>query len=318
MKALFRAGVGIAALVLTATSAAAWNDRGHMMVAAVAWTKLTPSSKARVMQLLKLNPYYPRWVRKVPAGVTGDRADEIVFVQAATWADAIKKSNSGYTDDGEKPSGPQSSQNIGYADTNQHRYWHYIDEPFSTDGTPLEQPVAPNAETQIATFRAALKAPDVNDDIKSYDLVWLEHLVGDVHQPLHATSRFSQTFPHGDRGGNAVMLPCPSRCDPRFQPELHAFWDDALGKSESVTAAIHAARALHPATHGEGDDANEAEWIAQSFALARSSVYVPPIGDGAGPYTLTKSYQTAARRLAMQRVEIAGERLGNLINDDLH
>ena len=33
--------------------------------------------------------------------------------------------------------GPKPDQNIGYADLFQHRYWHYIDLPFSRDGTPL-------------------------------------------------------------------------------------------------------------------------------------------------------------------------------------
>ena len=37
--------------------------------------------------------------------------------------------------------------------SSQHRYQHYIDFPFVNDGTPLVQPKAPNAETQISAFR---------------------------------------------------------------------------------------------------------------------------------------------------------------------
>jgi len=40
---------------------------------------------------------------------------------------------------------PKPDQNIGYADLFQHRYWHYIDLPFSRDGTPLAQPPAVSA-----------------------------------------------------------------------------------------------------------------------------------------------------------------------------
>lgn len=40
-----------------------------------------------------------------------------------------------------------------------------------------------------------------SDDVRSYDLVWLLHLVGDLHQPLHATSRFSNGLDDA-RGGN--------------------------------------------------------------------------------------------------------------------
>jgi hypothetical protein len=32
-------------------------------------------------------------------------------------------------------------------------------------------------------------------------LSWLFHLIGDIHQPLHAVQLFSREYPHGDRGG---------------------------------------------------------------------------------------------------------------------
>jgi S1/P1 Nuclease len=44
-------------------------------------------------------------------------------------------------------------------------------------------------ETQIAVFRKTLADKTISDDIRSYDLAWLLHLVGDVHQPLHATAQ---------------------------------------------------------------------------------------------------------------------------------
>ena len=53
------------------------------------------------------------------------------------------------------------------------------------------------------------------DALKSYDLSWLLHLVGDVHQPLHASTRVSSTDPGGDAGGNLLKLNC-AHC------ELHA------------------------------------------------------------------------------------------------
>jgi hypothetical protein len=52
--------------------------------------------------------------------------------------------------------GPEADQNIGYSDHFMHKYWHFIDKPFSTDGSALEQPSFPNAQTQIALFRKAL------------------------------------------------------------------------------------------------------------------------------------------------------------------
>src|SRR5262249_12960776 len=82
----------------------------------------------------------------------------------------------------------------------------FIDLPFSPDNTPLVQPEAPNAETQIIMLRVAISSHRTSDDVKSYDVACLIHSVGDVHQPLHATSRFTQGQPKGDRGGNDVKI----------------------------------------------------------------------------------------------------------------
>jgi hypothetical protein len=59
--------------------------------------------------------------------------------------------------------------------------------------------------TDMSLMRAVLKSAST-DDLKSYDLVWLLHLVGDVHQPLHFTTRVSAGFPTGDAGGNDVEV----------------------------------------------------------------------------------------------------------------
>ena len=34
----------------------------------------------------------------------------------------------------------------------------------------------------------------------------LIHYVGDIHQPLHATSKFDAAYPLGDRGGNSFKV----------------------------------------------------------------------------------------------------------------
>ena len=136
-----------------AAPAMAWNGFGHMVVAAFAYKDLTPAAKTKVAALLKLNPEYATWVAGVPAA---DR-DRVAFVVAATWPDFIKGAP-GYVNDGNVPSGPDSSKNVGYADKLQHRYWHFIDVPFSPDGTTLGQPVPPNAKTQKPSMLSRGKA----------------------------------------------------------------------------------------------------------------------------------------------------------------
>jgi hypothetical protein len=193
-----------------------------------------------------------------------------------------------------------------------HRYWHFIDTPFSTDGSALVQPAAPNAKTQIELFTTAIAGTDISDAIKSYDLVWLEHLVGDVHQPLHATSRFSVDLPMGDRGGNSVAL-CASPC----KDELHAFWDEVLGTRKLPATAITAADKLPAAPAADAAVADEQTWITESFEAAKQFVYAAPVGPGAGPYTLDATYKLHAKTEAKARIELAGIRLANLINAKL-
>jgi hypothetical protein len=298
----------LAAVLLSTSSALAWNGDGHMQVAEIAWKHLTTASRARVSGLLELNPNYHTWIAHVPAA----KRQQVAFVMAATWPDFIKTAT-GYTNDTDTPPpGPASSQNIGYPDHLQHRYWHFIDTPFSTDGTALVQPAAPNAKTQIELFTAAIRSKDAGDDIKSYDLVWLEHLVGDVHQPLHATSRFSVDLPTGDRGGNSVAL-CASPC----RNELHAFWDNVLGTSKSPTTAISAADKLAAPPAAGAAIADDQVWITESFEAAKQFVYASPVGPGAGPYTLDVAYKWRAKAEAKDRIELAGVRLANLINANL-
>ena len=184
--------------------------------------------------------------------------------------------------------------------------------PFSPDGTSLKQPVPPNAETQIAAFRDVLKSSNASAELKSYDLVWLLHIVGDVHQPLHATSRFDKDQSNGDQGGNLVAL-CAAPC----KDELHAFWDDVLGTQTDPEAAIKEADRLPAATVNAAAISDEAVWIDESFEAAKKFVYAAPVGVGAGPFTLDQRYKTAAKKVAEERVALAGARLANLLNADL-
>ncbi len=192
---------------LFSTPAFCWNGLEHMEVAAIAWEQLTPTAKIRAGRLLRLNPLYDSWIDNV---VDADR-DRVAFIKASKWADVIKRLSPYQPDglsgsNGNRPSpDAKSRQNIGYKDTLQHKYWHFIDMPFSTDQTELHDPDTPNIETQINTFRDTLGAQSrVDDDVRSYDLVWLIHLVGDVHQPLHTAQRFTREHPEGDAGGNLV------------------------------------------------------------------------------------------------------------------
>lgn len=304
MKTLTRFSA-ILILSINSSLSLAWDNFGHMVVAAIAYDHLTPETKTRVSTLLKLNPKYQDWIN----GVAADQQDEIAFMKAATWPDYIKHAT-GYKDDGETPTDPGAAQNIGYSDKLMHKYWHYIDIPFSPDNTPLVQPQEPNAKTQIAAFRKTVADKNASDELKSYDLVWLLHLVGDVHQPLHATSRFTADAPNGDRGGNSVVLTTSPK-------ELHAVMDDVLGTGSDPSKAITYASKIAAPSKTKAAISDESKWINESFLAAKKSVYVDPVGVGLGPYTLDATYRANVRKVAKSRVALAGVRLANLINGEL-
>ena len=302
---------------LCSVPALAWNNFGHMAVAAVAWERMSEPAKARAIALLRLNPNFDDFVA---ANTPADKRDKYAFMAAATWPDMIKRLPAYHSDGAHNgdvpPDTPAASQNSGYDDKARHKYWHFVDEPFSTDNTPLQPAKVPNAQDRIATFRATLPPNSgATEDIRSYDLVWLEHLVGDIHQPLHATSRFSHDLPDGDAGGNEVKIHCGQvhRCG---ASELHAYWDDLLGPDETTAEDVEVvADSLRDADATAAAVTDESVWVKESFTAAKSVVYKsPPIGNGEGPFTLTHGYDTKAKALADKRVALAGARLANMLN----
>lgn len=299
-------------LLLTCMRALAWNSVGHMAVAYAAYQQLSPAEKARVAVILKLNPYYSKWLTYIPAGTSNSDRDMYVFMMAATWPDEIKAMGSGYTGTDTPPKGELPSLNVGYSDKHAYKYWHFIDTPFSTDGTALPQVSLLNSAQKIAVFRQAL-ATSEPDLLKSYDLVWLLHLVGDIHQPLHCATRVTKAKPLGDLGGNLVVINGPTK-------ELHAFWDDAvgLGETQNFMTAVTVGQALPTPDPALAGDNKEDDWAAESFVLAKSSVYIAPVGPGLGPYTLDAAYTANTQTIAKQRIALAGARLANLLTTALN
>ena len=293
-----------------------WFNGGHMSVAYVAYQQLTPQTRNRVNALLLLNPDRPNWLALIPKNTSAKKRKMMIFMIAATWPDRIKKLKTVYKNDtanGDVPDGkPSNSQNLGYSDHFLHKYWHFIDEPFAQDGFNFPTTIpTPNALTQIIAFRKVL-ASHKSDGLKSYDLSWLLHLVGDVHQPLHCVTRFGTTQPNGDAGGNLVKL-CVAPC----RDELHAFWDGLPGDSDSPLDAITYGMSLAAADPTLAGDLNAADWIQESVTAAQQSVYVDPIGLGAGPFTITDAYRQNAKPIAAARVALAGARLAKILNQEL-
>src|SRR5882724_2096264 len=160
--------------VLLPRPAAAWNDAGHMTIAAVAYQHLTPEVRTRVDALLRQHPDFA----KLSEGLTADDPDFgiKVFMKASTWPDFIR-GDARFFDDLKVGVTP-TSMLPGFPDMKVHKNWHYRDEGISFDGMATHPPDAVNALTRIVAMRGELGDPGVQASFQAYDLSWLEHLVG--------------------------------------------------------------------------------------------------------------------------------------------
>jgi hypothetical protein len=314
------------AVLLTASPALAWWDGGHQITASIAFRRLTPEQRQRVLALLKS---HPRWTDdfeyQMPDAVKADDADtqtEWVFQQAAIWPDLVRKFEG--------------------ADRERfhHGTWHYVNLPhFLTDADRKalegkvyvnvnliapEQP-APNMNI-VQTIRLARRVVgdgSASAESRAVMLAWLFHTVGDIHQPLHSTAMFSQRLlPEGCRGGNLIKT--------KQRDNLHSLWDSLPGERLSLREARNRAVALmnRADLKPDGERAatmlNESTWLSESHELTIKAVYDAEVlaalraAESGGArelptITLSDDYLQAAGAIAERRIVEAGYRLGAVL-----
>ncbi|HVA57768.1 MAG TPA: S1/P1 nuclease [Gemmatimonadaceae bacterium] len=292
-----------AAVLVLPQLLSAWNATGHRTIADIAWEHMTPTARARAVELLMHGPPLADLASLRPSTGTDPERDRALFMNAATWPDLIRDRNM-----------PWYAYN--------HPTWHYADfywdvengQPHDIPGTG---PDSSNAGERIIAFRNALSDPTVPDTTKAVDLAWILHLVGDIHQPLHASSRVTpqNPLPSGDKGGNDFVL-----SDPRHR--LHGFWDNILDESiarapgEDSTAYASRLAAtieqMHPlsALRVQADSLDVATWEHESLVIAQRDAY-SGITPGTAP---SAAYQAAALAVSEARIALAGYRLAALLN----
>ena len=309
LKRMLPALAGLVLLAVAAPRVSAWNGTGHMVVAEIAYDNLSPKTKTTVNALLSQHRDYTLWISEMPAGYTDK--PRWAFMKAATWPDDIRKT----PDD--RP------------------LWHCIDLPVAAPGytlTPAQKVViTPNAQTQILAETALLTTKTVANQDKAVALCWVEHLIGDIHQPLHTTSLFSNQFPNGDKGGNAEALapgsvdtdPLESAANPH---KLHALWDDLLGATRDPAEIEKIAVSLETQTYAKGTRTpvsltrDLSSWLQETNALVQPYVYVSetlpmtPTGPEKAEVTLPPGYLTLAHKIANRQAALAGLRLAGTLN----
>ncbi len=303
--ALWRSLLAGTLALLVAFPAGAWNETGHRVVAAIAYDNLTPAVRIRVDALIRRHPDYAGIFAE---GAAGDARAS--FIAASYWPDLIRNDPRFYNDT--QANARPTRLLPGFPNMGRHTNWHYYDVPFSQDGTRTEQQRPPHALSEIQRLLRVVRGRDRPQ--ATYALPWLLHLVGDIHNPLHATSRFSRQHPHGDRGGNLVYV--------KPGGNLHSLWDGLAGSDTSAGSvdryAADAAREYRAKGNAsvERAEKNPRKWIDESSRLAKGNVYTFGLSSGSRqqPIVLPQSYAENAKRLAKEQLALAGFRLAAVLN----
>ena len=162
----------------------------------------------------------------------------------------------------------------------------------------------------MAKVTAELVAPGTPTPRRAIDLCWVEHLVGDIHQPLHAASLYEADLPDGDRGGNLDLVATGDAEHPTAN--LHAVWDGLEGGQADPAAVRGLADRIEGAHPPAGlvpavVDQDVSDWAAESHALAVHDVYLDgrfhglPRDAGGSPPPLPAGYADRARAVADER-----------------
>lgn len=274
---------------LAASSAFGWDDAGHMVIADIAYARLTPKARAEADRLLAI-------------GGT-DRTND--FITAACWADDIRR---------DRPeTGP----------------WHYIDLHFRQDGRPTtNRPDAENVVWAIHKFEGVLADRSKPDAERADALRFVLHFVGDIHQPLHATARDTAEHPDGDKGGNLFRIENPFQyADADAYPprNLHQLWDRGVGLLPSLPrrfrplnregranidqVAAYVEKADPSNSLPRVRDLKPEDWAQESFVAAKTVVYDLPEGSKPSEEYLKRGYE-----LSTERIALAGYRLAEVLN----
>jgi hypothetical protein len=274
-----------------------------MLVGQIAWEQCTPIARERVGALVGT------------LEATYNEGQPYNFITAGCWMDDMRSKK-------------------GYA----WGKWHYVNVPWSADGSAFELPPPPHIVWAIEGSLATLRTADVAPEKAAEALAMVIHFIGDIHQPMHATDR-------GDRGGNGVLISGVPFTDlwNGTVPNLHAYWDAAFrfdqGEDEKVLQVwLSPTIAERPKAAGEGIIAAEAAKITARFppshfanvsaaktaeAWAREShtlgcKFAYPVGSEASDHSLTPitpDFAHKSRRLAQERIALAGYRLAELLNE---
>lgn len=294
-----------------AISVQAWDEVGHKISAYIAWQRMTPATRERVIKILlsaaedsQIATFYASY-----GSQSAEMRKREFFMLMATWSDIVRDRN--FATRYKK----YNHSNWHYSDT----FWKITDDKVELLNKPDEGGLA--VEKMIELDKLA-RDPSVSEAQKALAITWLEHLIGDIHQPLHASARVTDLEPSGDQGGNLFLL-TPKDTPRDKQENLHRFWDSIVVRNLPNSKDACDADYIDPIAKntikkypfekmqarldlGKFDD-----WRKESFEIASTKVFPPELKRFEMP---SDKYKKDALKVAEERLALAGYRMGELFN----
>ncbi len=282
-----------------------WHDKGHKVVALIAYRELKPETRDAVVAALKEHVAFKSgdWPARLESGADSDAS---LFTLAAIFPDEVRS-----------PASPFHDLNDPDA--------HFINLPFVPVNGDRNDPTIrvkdPNLNQNLPkAFRAHvhdINSVSVAKEDQATSLSWIFHLMGDVHQPLHCSAMYTQVFKTGDRGGNSIKFDSTLARKTK-EKDLHSFWDGLPGEKHDFAGVDSTAKDLmtrFPKTKFSNLDATIDEVGTESFALARTVAYNGLVDAQKTNSDLPVTYAADAQKTADRQVALAGYRLAQQLED---
>jgi len=221
--------------------------------------------------------------------------------------------------------------------------WHYIDigldpgdpvQPFEPgDDTDLHGNVVQALKRAVAVLKGGTD-PYISSKVMACAMV--EHLVGDIHQPLHCATKYFLWHgkEYNDKGGNDEGVINGPPGDTRFN--FHSFWDCAwresfdevsglvvpdprfawkTGNDPATLRAVATELEKQPPSAAADLNPNFDQWARDGNDIARNFAYRDLTAtENKKVCRISSAYVAKANEIAKQRLVLAAWRLAALLN----
>lgn len=276
---MMKKALALAACLFIAPVAHAWAPLGHSVIGELAQRQLSPEASAEVQRLLQ--------------GV-----DQPSLAGVANWADWLRQTD------------PERFRATSR--------WHYVNYPQGSCSFERERDCKDGACIIAATEeQLAILADRSRPDEERRDaLMFVVHLIGDAHQPMHAGNR-------DDLGGNRFQISLSTGQPPEayarehyhdgvMGTNLHAVWDYYIPGVSGMDIKDYADALMQPSWPPLATAAGSPEaWSQESCQLLDAWGVYPE------QHKQDEAYLQTMRPLVERRMRQAAHRLALALNDAL-